>query len=557
MSDSNDKIAEELKILNQRLIDSTYLEDKIEAIENIHQHVKNDCNLVGIHCLSSVIKSLQQFVHKYHFKILTKIFNSLNGKEFVEIFLKNEEYLKIIINAKNRRGTDLFILLCHFDHRKICDSFHNEQSRKYFTKLHEHHLNLLLFLLEGHKLKNEFIREGLLEKIFSFLREKRAVKKCFILVELILKDSHFCQNYFNEKCLDELIEFRNLNIFHFFNVLVQFLDTSNQNFSLYQEKLTTRELIEKSRELKRYDFLFKYFYGRYSFNHRRTPSISEDLIKQVNAVSHVMKGIDLYSEFLKTPYRSFFLNLMFQMNPIVPQNIDLTKELALSYLCNIIYLKYHDEKRIEDEASYKFHHTDEQSKSEDELIDKYIQTCYNTIRNINSHEKAFQLIALTVLIMAEENIVEADQAQFKEMIFYDDQIDMDLKGASCLILHPDDMREEYLLKCVRQYRKFLFVRNNENFHQKVLDLLDKRCRSVINVLEKRRSSRKPSEIIIQEHKEREFQEIDTERDSPSFTAKMSTRDVIQSFVMDFSRRFLKKDEDKDKKDQDEDDTFNL
>lgn len=550
MSDSDEQVTEELKILNQRLTDSTYLEDRIEALENLYIHVRNDCNLVGIHCLSSVIRSLQHFVHKYHFEILTKIFNSLNGKEFVEIFMKNQEYLNIIINAKNRRGTDLLILLCHFDHKRISETFDNQQNRKYFTKLSENHLNLLSFLLDDNILKKNLVQEGLLEKIFVFLEEKRAVKKCFILVEIILRESHFCQDYFDNNCLNRFMGFKNLSIFHFFNVLVQFLDISNKNFPVFQKKLTKREFIERGRELKRYDFLFKYFYGRYKEDIKNEVKNSEDSIEPSCSLGHLMVGIDLYAEFLQTSYRRSLIDLFFEMKPAISQNIDLNEESALFYLCNIINLKYHDEKKDLSNIHAQNYDENDRINSEDKLIEKYIQDCHIILKDLKSHAKTYQMAVLTVLIISEEHIAEKDQIQFTEMIYSDDQVDMVLKGATVLLHQPDDIREEYLLKCVRQYKKFLINEKKENLHQHVFDFLEKQCITVISSLEDKINSRHPHVIDIQEEMETKHQEIDNEEISTDISPKMSTRDVIQSFVTDFSKRFLKKDEDKD-------DTFDL
>ncbi|KRH93117.1 putative vesicular transport protein, partial [Pseudoloma neurophilia] len=306
MSETEDAISEKLKILNQRLLDSTYLEDKIESLEEIYHFTENFTNLVGIHCLSSLIKSLEQFVHKNHFQIFFKIFNSLNGKEFVEIFLKNTKYIENIINLKNKKGTELFLLLCQVDCEKVCEIFRDKPV--FFEKLSDEKLNLLCILLKDKILRKKLIDYHLMEKLLHFIDEKRSVKKVAQIYEILLKNSHFSQNYFFENIINTekykiFYKLYTLNTFYFYDILTAALDTTNMKFVDHQARFTKKEFIDRAFVLKRYDFISKYFYNRYGkdqnaffSNFSNVNRVSENVNRVSENVNQISENVNQISE---------------------------------------------------------------------------------------------------------------------------------------------------------------------------------------------------------------------------------------------------------------------
>lgn len=318
-------MTESLQTLNQRLKGATYLEDKIETIEILFDEVKKDPNGVGIHCLSAIIESMESFVHKLHFEILRNVFMSLNGREFVEMVVKNGRFIDILINTRNRRVIEMFNVICSY----IDDSYLDEKFDEDIA--HEYNsgsANMLSSVNDiakvvsndtenkeasdnmkdtsGYETTNihKDTYAGKITKIFldknyrsvyfslldetnllllSNLSKSRRIKREIIdggflskLVEQI-KQRKTVKQSFNlivdvirdkrsgqDWILDnfqEVCDCFNISQFYFFNLMFAFLDEKNLRFVEYQEILT-KNLLEKGLKMKRYDFVRKYFYGR-------------------------------------------------------------------------------------------------------------------------------------------------------------------------------------------------------------------------------------------------------------------------------------------------------
>lgn len=319
----NPTISEYLETLNGRLMESTYLEDRISALEKIRKFVEKEPNQVGIHCLSAIVQSMKHFVHKFHFDILKCILHSFNGKEFAEILMKNENHIKIIINARNRRSTDLLLIFSHFNSSVISTIFlKNRNLINYFNKLDENILSLIKIIIENEELRQLLVNNGLIERIFKSLNDKKIIKQSFSVLEKILENSFYCQNYFFKNNLESFFEYESISHFYFYNVIDKFLDLKNENFSIFQKEFYDKKLVDIAFQSSRFDYIYKYYYNR-------------------QGLAENFKNFDFYTAFLNIEKKKELIEIFYQINSnfvIIP---DWSKDATFYFLCSYFFKKYY------------------------------------------------------------------------------------------------------------------------------------------------------------------------------------------------------------------------
>jgi hypothetical protein len=261
-------LEEELEIYNNRLETSQYLDDKLDALRCIEEVSRKNIFLVGVSSLDVVAKSLRNMddvtIHK---NILCDTFQSENGKEFVDIFLKDESNVQIILeficNEKCLDEMDeILLILLKNDSMKVSNLLSSMPSfPSAITSLISHSkFKAFPFLLEsnGH-FKKSCVFEGILEGLFNAMEivEGKNLKEPLGIITLLLKDSTQNQNYFFElkwrRILMKCMEVEPDGVFLLFNTL---LDPKNNQFGRFQESLMDDKIIELAIRNDKFDFLY-------------------------------------------------------------------------------------------------------------------------------------------------------------------------------------------------------------------------------------------------------------------------------------------------------------
>ncbi|ELQ75385.1 hypothetical protein THOM_1682 [Trachipleistophora hominis] len=581
-------LCDELSILNNRLTASSYLEDRVAAINSLKEIVEKSPNEVGIYSMASVIESMQHFVHRDHFEVLSSIFRSSNGQEFQEIFLKVEKYVQILINARNKRGTDILTLLAMKDYTKVSRAFtSNEKFFTYFKKMDEKAFKLIDILIRDIFFRMKLVDNGIFESIFKMLHEHKHVKPCFSTISNLLRDSFEVQDHFYDLEWKKNLEpYCNTNPHYFFNVLESLLDTRNTNFTRMQADLNDIELANKALEMKRYDFVHVFFYNR----------VGLDVF---------MKHVDYYGLFLRCERRKELLKIYFLVNtPFEPNDIDLNNDFTCYFLACHRYKKFYGgisaAKIVSEllETSLKIK-TDEQEPvqkeidySEDKANDKndtshlfddddeiateefytkinltsstaiqkdvqlpehdLIDECQHELQKINERSTFF-VIGMLILLNITKTKVLLNESHINVMLalLRDDMQSTTVKGLVALLIDEHALRdnnEENLIFYMHELRKY-FCGGQNVLHENVNDLfvllITERCKA----LQDKIGGRVPVSLST-EHKmhENEAKKTNTSDESEGHRYKNSPKDVFRTIMSNVSSKFTT---------SDEEDSFNL
>lgn len=592
-----DRIAlcDELNILNNRLTASSYLEDRISAINSLKEIAEKNPNEVGIYSMASVIESMQYFVHRNHFEVLSSIFRSSNGQEFQEIFLKIEKYVQILINARNKRGTDILVLLATKDHSKVGKAFTNDEKQfTYFKRIDERAFKLIDILIRDVLFKKKLVENGIFERIFELLHEQNLIKSCFGIIANLLHNSFECQDYFYNTEWKKIFEpYRNRYPHYYFNVLEKLLDTRNINFAKMQEDFKEVELATKALELKRYDFVFIFFYNRVGLD-------------------AFMKDFDYYSFFLKTERKRELLKIYFLVTkPFNLEAIDLNNEYTCYFLTCYFFKKFYEEVHTEkivselsnvnltikdSEMTHKKRKEEEElERTGNEMDNKndtthlfgdegadeevateefytkinltnstavpqdflspyysFIDLCQQELQRFTERSTYFVTglfiflnIMKTKLILTESHI--ASMLAFVK----DDTQNAVVKGLIILLVDTHALtgnNEENLMFYVRELRKY-FCCGQNILHENVNDLFVLLITERIKVLQEMIGSREPVSFSSeQKPNKEESKKINTSNEEDDHHYKKSPKDVFRTIMSNVSSKFTT---------SDEDDSFNL
>lgn len=348
-------IDEELRIINNRLVTSSYLEDRITAISALKTIAERNPNVVGIHSMSSVIESMQHFVHKNHFIILEYIFRSFNGTEFKEIFLKEERYIKILINARNKRGTHILIVLAEIDYMKVSSVFLSSKDLfNYFIKIDDQILKLVNCLSKNIEFKKRILKNNLFDNILLCLSEQKFIKSCFITLMNLLRNSSMSQDIFFATEWKSVLEPYMYTIpNHYFNLITLLMDSKNINFTNIQQKFNDPFILEKAIEMKRYDFLLMYYHNR-------------------SGLDDIMKNADYYTLFITCEKKKQLLDIFLQIKTTYTiHSVEFNNDFSCYFVACYFYKNYY-------ETNYSTLY-----EIADMLLDgpKIIETCQNLVNN--------------------------------------------------------------------------------------------------------------------------------------------------------------------------------
>lgn len=485
-----------LQLLNNRLTTSTYLEDRLDSLKIIREYVDKNPYKIALNCFSPLLDSMISFIHKNHFEILTIIFNSRNGREFVEMFLKNKKCLELIFKMRNKRSVEMFNLLCEFDNEKICNFFlemsssnsikneeneeilkntesvkkENENIKKenendlliYFNNLNELNLILLKNIIKNKKLRIFLVSHNLIEKIFELFK-KDEIKEASFLLQFILKDSIFCQNYFFN-ILDSFLDLKISDVY-FFNILDSFLDLKNIKFPEFQERIhQENKILEKAKILKRFDFIQKYFYNR-------------------DGLEDFMQIFNFQKEFSDSNFRKSLLEIMRLCKIENVKIIDFSENNLLFFL-NFIFKKYLLLNNLENLEFIKKLKSKILSEFDYEKIEFFL--ILFLIKKIQINEKFLDF----------EKIIK---------ILNDENKNYELKGSLILIFYNEILeknifREEFLIFCLQKFKFYLYNLKNFLFFE-LLIFIEEEIQNLMEILNSKIDSRKKNKIKKIENKE--------------------------------------------------------
>lgn len=233
--------------LNKSLSYQIYKDDKIDTMYQMVELIKeiDDIALIGIYCQDSLIKNINITESQ---DILLKIFNSKEGKQFLEIFIKNNENIEKTLNLMfngHSKCKEIINFIIKINEKVITNAFINQPIL--LLNLRKH--NSFILKIKDEKLKKLLV----LDSIFEYLIKN--FKNNIKIINYILKDNIFSQNYFIElkwnKKLNELNE-KELIIF-----LDSLFNLKNNNLHKFQSFIK-EEWIYLALKLKKYSLLLKF-----------------------------------------------------------------------------------------------------------------------------------------------------------------------------------------------------------------------------------------------------------------------------------------------------------
>lgn len=254
-------VEEELDVLSNRLISSTYEEDKIATLESMHRYALQAPVLAGTMCLQHVFQSMATMDStEWQLRIIRYIVSGELRTEFTEMLLNSEATASTVFSLDAATAAELCGI---FDTQLFFERLASAPgcARFLIALLEKNHPQpVRRFLVDGSGLKEQLVFEGAFEMALERIAvgdTAVAVRRSFEeLVLRLLDGSPTNQNYFVESELFKSPLFFSPQPGRFAGtVLSSLLDPTNSRFADIQEKLFIPRLIHRAIEQKRYDFL--------------------------------------------------------------------------------------------------------------------------------------------------------------------------------------------------------------------------------------------------------------------------------------------------------------
>ncbi|ADM11946.1 putative vesicular transport protein [Encephalitozoon intestinalis ATCC 50506] len=253
---------ERLNLLSNRLTGSIYYEDRADALEKILEMSKVYPVEVGVHALEDVICSMERMDDvSIHLKILSNVLRCIHRLEFIDIIVKNSESLRILCDCigNGKSGKEVYDLLCVLS----VSEFFSPKAVGIPSMAHycvqmvkEKRMGLIPRLALGDlNFRRELTFMGIFENLLKELQDEFS-RDAMSTLALLLKDSPFNQNYFNELRWDFLLKYIDKHPNEVFDVLSALIDLKNIEFQKLQSSVYRRIDLVVLLEFRRWDLLY-------------------------------------------------------------------------------------------------------------------------------------------------------------------------------------------------------------------------------------------------------------------------------------------------------------
>ncbi|KAH9410954.1 hypothetical protein HK407_09g13670 [Ordospora pajunii] len=231
---------EELDILSNRLSDSIYYEDRVDALNEILKASKIHPVEVGVCALQSVINSMEEMEDvSMHIEVIKNTLDCVNRMEFIDIIVNNHSSLNAICTCiqENKEEESVYDLLCELS---VSEAFPKCMSKisnaaYYCVRMVRKGKTELISRMIKYDVnfKKELTFAEVFENTLGMLRNGFS-KEMMALLVLLLKDCTFNQNYFNELNWDVVLKYRAAHQNETGQVLASLIDLKNPDFSKIQ-----------------------------------------------------------------------------------------------------------------------------------------------------------------------------------------------------------------------------------------------------------------------------------------------------------------------------------
>ncbi|EJW01338.1 hypothetical protein EDEG_00481 [Edhazardia aedis USNM 41457] len=228
---------EMLIIQTNRLENSPYIDDKIQALNTIYEIANKYIFLVALNSIQQITDSIEIMENvDIQVKILNKIFQSEHKHEFVDIFLKKEENIGTIVK-KIPQTYELFEPLCKYKGNQVYQFLSNNGLLFEIIKNLAFSVFFVKYLIKSNR-KRTFVMEGIFEEILEIINERNS-KICIEVLSKLVKNNCSNQNYFMElRWKDKLLKYKP------FNLYCSLLDNKNKKFKEWQKYFCNIEFFE-------------------------------------------------------------------------------------------------------------------------------------------------------------------------------------------------------------------------------------------------------------------------------------------------------------------------
>ncbi|KAF9763312.1 hypothetical protein NGRA_1356 [Nosema granulosis] len=256
---------EDLETLVLRLETSSYTEDKIDTLQLLYEFSRKDPISTGTYSLNAILDSIKDLddIH-YSIQILLTVFRSIHSLEFTDLFLKRDENIEILVENSSKDPEKVYeILSIMAENDRFKERLLLCKNISYYlvSGLDENRYEVLQKVIPvSEQFRKQLLFEGIFEKIESKL-EARYSEWCMLLIEMLLEDKHFNQNYFIETAWTVILNYidtRATDVFRLLNCLV---DNTNGNIQYIKKNVYKFVSFDLAIKKKQYNFIYSMIYN--------------------------------------------------------------------------------------------------------------------------------------------------------------------------------------------------------------------------------------------------------------------------------------------------------
>ncbi|WUR02485.1 putative vesicular transport factor (P115) [Vairimorpha necatrix] len=240
-----------IDLLISRLEHSEYLDDKYDALKDLEDYSHRNILETGTHALYPIIYSMEDLEDiSYNFRILYSIFTSKYKDEFVDLLLKTNKLVLILMNNQYKDESGFRRLIIELTNNKeFCKVFVeiNGASGYSVNLMDMGNTEVIRRLLN---LNNNFDKEIVFEGIFEKLLENyKTLPESREILEILLRRNHFNQNYFVET------DWTRTRLHS--KIINALIDNTNNNINYIKDTVYKTVSFDRALVDKNYEYIYK------------------------------------------------------------------------------------------------------------------------------------------------------------------------------------------------------------------------------------------------------------------------------------------------------------
>lgn len=344
-------IEEEIEILHNRLVSSTYNDDKIQALEDLYPYSLSNPAIVGTQCIKSIYESMAKmdFID-IQLRLLRHIINGSYKEEFTEIIFSEENSIDILIDLDLDKVLEFFnIFSTEFFYKKLaihpkCTEFLGVLIEKNLPEI------LLQVINKNSEIKERLVFEGVLEKIIVKLENNSTAQRSGFetLFYLLINNSILNQNYFIKSELFKYSLFYTMPYKkQIYDILSLIINPKNSRFREFQKTLFIPKFIHKAVENKHYLFLslisldniagMKLLLDRYININNLIDDVELEINLQVNKKTSTVNNNQFVDNFNDLHFSNSAFSFLTQCKSILSKEITSNFKLKHCYKINLLF----------------------------------------------------------------------------------------------------------------------------------------------------------------------------------------------------------------------------